>query len=206
MERKVIKLGLNSRFRRTIAAPAYLGCSRPGARPNSPRQHGVALIISLLFLLVIVLLGVASIRTTTLEERMAGNAGDYNIAFQAAESALRDAEEFIETQPDLQLFDNTGGLLSIDQNEPTQVFSAVHWTAANSKAYSDTIEYVATTPRYRIKIRLANEPESNTLNINGYGQSSPGPTSAIFRITARGTGATNNSQLVLQSHYGKTFD
>jgi len=56
------------------------------------RQRGVALLVALMFLIVLTLLGLAAMRTTTLEERMAGGSRDYNTALQAAEAALRDAE------------------------------------------------------------------------------------------------------------------
>jgi type IV pilus assembly protein PilX len=55
-------------------------------------QRGVALLVALMFLIVLTLLGLAAIRGTTLEERMAGGSRDYNIALQAAEATLRDAE------------------------------------------------------------------------------------------------------------------
>ena len=59
-------------------------------------QRGVALIITLLILLVMTIVSVSSVQTTTIEERMAGNLRDRNLAFQAAETALRNAESFIE--------------------------------------------------------------------------------------------------------------
>ena len=61
---------------------------------KSPATHqsGAVLIISLIMLLLLTLIGTTSMQTTTLEEKMAGNMRDRNIAFQAAESALRDAE------------------------------------------------------------------------------------------------------------------
>jgi type IV pilus assembly protein PilX len=62
----------------------------PGQAP--PRERGTVLIVTLMFLIVLTLLGLSTMRGTTLEERMAGNSRDYNTALQAAEAALRDAE------------------------------------------------------------------------------------------------------------------
>ncbi len=59
------------------------------------QQSGAVLIVSLIMLLLLTLIGASSIQTTTLEEKMAGNIRDRNIAFQAAESAIRDAEQDI---------------------------------------------------------------------------------------------------------------
>ena len=59
---------------------------------NLPRQQGAALMVALILLVVMTLLGLASIRIVLQEERMAGNAYDRSLAFQAAEAALRVGE------------------------------------------------------------------------------------------------------------------
>lgn len=60
--------------------------------PNfSHRERGAVLIVALLFLVMLTMLGITAMTGTTMEERMAGNARDKSIAFQAAEAALRDA-------------------------------------------------------------------------------------------------------------------
>jgi type IV pilus assembly protein PilX len=64
----------------------------PTLQTNRHQQRGVALLVALMFLIVLTLLGLAAMRGTTLEERMAGGSRDYNVALQAAEATLRDAE------------------------------------------------------------------------------------------------------------------
>jgi type IV pilus assembly protein PilX len=72
--------------------------SRQLPAPVNPRlvlsrsQNGASLLISLIFLVILTILGLAALRVATLEERMSGNARDRSLAFQAAEAALRDAE------------------------------------------------------------------------------------------------------------------
>jgi len=61
-------------------------------RPCMPRQRGAILVVTLMFLLVVTMLAITALRVSTGEERMAGNLKDWNIAMQAAEAALRDAE------------------------------------------------------------------------------------------------------------------
>lgn len=56
-------------------------------------QTGSALIIGLTILLLMLILGTAGMRTTLMEERMTGNARDYNNAFQAGEVGLIDGEQ-----------------------------------------------------------------------------------------------------------------
>jgi type IV pilus assembly protein PilX len=61
-------------------------------RRSLRRQKGFVLITALIFLVILTLLGISSMQASTLQERMAGNLSDRNIALQAAELALRDAE------------------------------------------------------------------------------------------------------------------
>lgn len=55
-------------------------------------QSGVALIISLVLLVILTLLGLAGMRTTSMQEKMTGAMYQRSIAFQAAESASAEAE------------------------------------------------------------------------------------------------------------------
>ena len=61
-------------------------------------QTGSALIIGLTILLLMFILGTAGMKTTIMEERMAGNSRDYNNAFQAAEAGLLDGEQDIKNK------------------------------------------------------------------------------------------------------------
>src|SRR5688572_15603552 len=58
-------------------------------------ERGVALVVALVLLVVATLIGLAGIRGTNLQERMSANMYDRSLAFQRAESALRDAERAI---------------------------------------------------------------------------------------------------------------
>lgn len=62
------------------------------------RQRGAILVVTLLLLMVITILAITALQVSTSEERMSGNLKDWNIAMQAAESALRDAEFDINNQ------------------------------------------------------------------------------------------------------------
>ena len=55
-------------------------------------QRGAILMISLIFLVILTLIGISAMSTTTFEEKMAGSSRDWNLAFAAAEAAVRDAE------------------------------------------------------------------------------------------------------------------
>ena len=61
----------------------------------SRKQRGAILIVALIFLMVMTVLILASIRGTVMQERMASNLYDRSLAFQAAEAALREAERWV---------------------------------------------------------------------------------------------------------------
>ena len=63
------------------------------------RQRGAVLIVSLMFLVILTMLGVTAMSGTTMEERMAGNTRDAGLALQAAEAALRYARRDISNIP-----------------------------------------------------------------------------------------------------------
>ena len=65
------------------------------ATMNRPNQQGFVLITSLIFLIVLSLLGVMALRGSLFEERMSANDRDRTIAREYAEMALRDAERDI---------------------------------------------------------------------------------------------------------------
>src|SRR5699024_7053117 len=56
-------------------------------------QRGAVLIVVLLLLLAMTMLGLLSLRGAIMEERMGAGMYDRSLAFQAAESALREAEQ-----------------------------------------------------------------------------------------------------------------
>ena len=69
----------------------------PASHPSrgARAQRGAVLMVALMFLVILTMLALTSMTGTTLEERMAGQYRDLNIAFQAAEAGLRDAERDI---------------------------------------------------------------------------------------------------------------
>lgn len=60
---------------------------------NGKNQNGAVLLVALVMLLILTIIGLASMRGTTLQEKMAGNFKDREISFQAAEASLRKGEQ-----------------------------------------------------------------------------------------------------------------
>lgn len=63
----------------------------PAPQINNASQRGAALIVSLIVLLVVTLLGLSSMESALMQERMASNSQNENLAFQASESLLEDS-------------------------------------------------------------------------------------------------------------------
>lgn len=70
----------------------HMNTNRPVTKssPTKMKQRGAVLIISLLVLLVLTLIGVSSLDSSILEEKMASNSQISTTAFQSAESAIRE--------------------------------------------------------------------------------------------------------------------
>lgn len=62
-----------------------------GRALNAGNEKGATLVTALVILLILTLIGIAAMRTSSFEERMAGNIQDTTFAFEAAESGLNRA-------------------------------------------------------------------------------------------------------------------
>jgi type IV pilus assembly protein PilX len=168
-------------------------------------QNGAVLIVALIMLLVLTILGVAALQGSNMEERMAGNMHDRNLAFQAAETGLLDAENFIENLVTTGNFDGTNGLLGESDSEP-DYFASATWSNSNSKEADTAVPKVASQPRYIIKfIAVVDDETGGALNQKRYGKRGSVGDVSMFRITVRANGGSPTSQVILQAHYGKIF-
>ena len=79
------------------------------------RQGGITLLVVLIMVLLVTLAGIAAVRTLVVEERMASNSLDRNLAMQSAERVLREAEDIALGQSQAQIF-NTGFTASAGDN------------------------------------------------------------------------------------------
>ena len=61
-------------------------------RPPITHQRGAILVTSMLLLLVLTIIGITAMQMTRMQERMAGNTRDLNLAFQGSEAGLRNGE------------------------------------------------------------------------------------------------------------------
>ena len=165
-------------------------------------QQGSALIISLLILLVMTMLGITSMSTSTLEEKMAANDRNQKIALHRSELALVAAEEelsdknWTDIQTDIDA--NTAGYYSITDAQP-DYFDEANWVvdiscikqsvAGNESCY--TLEHVYDPP---------------ALNVGTYGGVNQANMSQkILRVTAYANDNSGMSGAKVQSYLNKTY-
>lgn len=174
------------------------------------QQSGVVLVVSLVMLLLLTLIGISGMQTTSLEEKMAGNLRDQNIAFQAAESALLAGENFVNAAAPLPAaFNCTNGLfLPYDADCDGTKESVAVWN--NPTLWrDDTLSVIFNTDGDVASIDLGHTSANPRYLIEYMGDSCatlgvPCPAADLrrnYRITARATGGTNNAVIVLQSVY-----
>ncbi len=172
-------------------------------------QNGVALVTGLIFLVVLTLLALSATKSTSLEERMAGNARDQDVAFQAAEAAIRDAlTKVVPTLSPTSAFTAgcAAGLCLNNATTPvwTTITSNNEWTSAKTLTYSGTpftldgSTALPTQPRYIIELLPSSVPPPGFSMATGKGVNS-GATVIPYRITARGWGMTTQAQATVQA-------
>lgn len=169
------------------------------------KQNGTVLMISIVVLLILTLLGMSSIRSSTIEEKLVGNMRDKELAFQAAEATLRAAETYIESNVISTNSFDTDGTDGLYDNSDDRIYNNITWTDTDSLEYTDfdNTYNVRTPPRFVIQHLVSSASTGGKLVLKNYGQGIGAGQVETFLITARATGGTDNSTVLLQSTYGK---
>jgi type IV pilus assembly protein PilX len=190
-------------------APSTRGC-----------QSGMSLFPALMFLLVLAVLGVSALNSTVMQEKMVSNTKDANLAFQAAEAALRDGEADVARNnaswtPTSFTSACTNGLCVPPSTWPSpsslDISRAIDWSNTGltrtygSQTAAPLLPDVAAQPQYVIE-RIPPPPglpaTPGTSVGTGCGVScQPPPSSFAYRLTVLATGARPETRVVLQSTY-----
>lgn len=195
-------------------------------------QRGVVLLVALVLLLVLTVTGLSAMRLTSVEERMTANFSDRNIAFQSAEAALRDAEQFLDGK-DYQLenlytdcsanecFNKncTNGLCfngTFASTDPTtceivpitnaedEIFqNAANWADGSGKYIEASLDLDGTGGIPKAKYMIEFSCFVLLDAVNSGPRYDPVFWEPIYRITALGSGRNPNTRVMLQSTYRK---
>lgn len=165
------------------------------------RQSGAALIVALIFLLLMTLLSTSSMRSSTMQERMAGNMRDWTLGFQSAEAALREAERYLLDTDVLPEFDDTDGLYQLNSPDRPVWVGGTPTPGGGYRTYEAGMPDVAEQPKYYIEKLSSIRPAGSNTETG-----TPVEEFYYFRITAVGYGLAEDdagplTAVVLSSVY-----
>lgn len=170
-------------------------------------QSGAALPFVLLLLLIVTILGVASMRGAIMQERMASNTAARGMAFQVAEAGLRQAE--IIVRDGTVTFPASGcsaGRCAMMAAPATPAWMATgFWTtgAGFQTGTAVSVGSVSVSPRFVIEnfgqVTTASSGAGVGIDM-GKPPPSAGATQSVFRITSYAS-TPNGAEVVLQSLY-----
>jgi type IV pilus assembly protein PilX len=165
------------------------------------KQSGVVMFVALILLLILSLLGVTAARMQTVEERMARNDDNRQMGAQAAEAALRSAENGLLTGIFVNFAGNTNGLYAplFTNGSP---LTGMDWTIpANTLPYAGaamaSMPANAAAPLVVIENLPSVAVAGDDISVISLNPSSPPVT--VYRVTAQGVGADNTSTTMLQT-------
>lgn len=172
---------------------------------SSGQQNGAALIIGLVLLMSLTIIGIGALSTTTLEQRMAGNMGDLNLAFNAAETAgqlfpvqIAPVQQEPNPQNDCTAAAPPCITKGLDINWWDNADESF-WTT-NGTRYIEDIEGVKTRPRQIV------EKDSIVYDDVGVGHKPGRKRTVYYRLTTRGTGASDSTEAVVQQTIAKRYE
>ncbi|SMF43189.1 type IV pilus assembly protein PilX [Alteromonadaceae bacterium Bs31] len=177
------------------------------------KQSGATLIIALIILVIMSMIGISNMQSSTMQERMASNNRQKNLALQAAESALRAAEgdlrvNVVKTE-DLSKFDGSDGRYSAVNRSPGEaavplaidVNTVTAWDASGVAQELSTYKVSSKAPRYVIEY-LGRDVGASGRKVTEIGYVNTENTDPyVFRITAIGWGKDENIYAVVESTY-----
>lgn len=172
--------------------------------PIANKQQGVILITGLILLMVITLIGITSMHSVVLSEKMTANMRDTEVSFQATESALSDGEQWLmqQTAKPAGVSACTSAPCEVWENDVLANIwiSSDSWWQTNARPFSSTIYGVSTQPYFIIEefgfFPYELSPDARAKGL-GY---------HYYRVTARGNGQTNTTRTIIESIYATQFN
>lgn len=177
------------------------------------RQGGAVLIVGLIMVLLMTIIGLAAVRGSNLQETMAGNMRERNVAFQVAEAGLRVGEERVEESA-LNASDFEGNIAGLymdlgvpannDFDAPLRQWGGDEWKARAIETDLELDDSVQERPLYlveRVTVLAQDAAEKEGSGIDLGSLDETGVEEDYYRVTARGESASGTSQAVVQSTY-----
>lgn len=172
---------------------------------NLQRNRGAVLVVALILLLVLTLIGVTAARMQTVQEGMARNDDNHQLALQAAEAALRDGEAMIALHDDEDFRNDNNGLFDLTtelQTTSSSVADTINWNSPGTQSmqYSGAPLGNAPPSPQPAQIIVEHLPPvagpGSPLTSSGYPMNASWQ---VYRITAHAQGGDSSSSVTLQS-------
>ncbi len=200
-----------------------------GCQAAAPAQRGAVLVVGLVILLIITMLGISGQQGTLLQERMAGNMRQNDMALQAAEAALTAGLAYVDEQdgPVLATVDGSNlvwtgctvgdvGTAGTDNNHPCNRMDSVlaDWKekASDEVTMGHSYEEIASKTEAdfggdipdviaqpRVHIELRSVLSDDPM------EAARGIGTHFYTVSAVGFGANEQARVVLQSTIAKQF-
>lgn len=177
----------------------------------SAQERGVALVMAIIMLVVATLVGMAGIRNTSLQERMAANQFDRAIAMQSAERAMAAAERYLYETPRATVIANATAVVNCTvtgatcEGVPAATFTGagVNWTDVALGSFNQALQ-ASPNAQYHVQYLGLKNTEANTDTSQSatppqYGSTGGGSAgmnltqNAVYLVTARSSVPVNNS-------------
>ncbi|MGE5623929.1 MAG: PilX N-terminal domain-containing pilus assembly protein [Bacillota bacterium] len=153
------------------------------------------LYISLLLLLILTLIGLAASRNTTFDERMALRQQDQNLAFQAAEAALRDGESLLQAASPGDFNGANGHYMST----AAITWETADWSGTGGDPALATVPYEGSlnpAPAHVPRFYLVMAAQADAS-----GDRDAASSGTLYKVIAKGWGASASDTVVLESTY-----
>lgn len=171
------------------------------ARASASRQRGAVLFVSLIFLLVLTLLGVMLARTQTTEERMAQNDANHDLAVEAAGATLRFAEMNIAEGNYTAFSQDGAGLYTLDPTVGSVYTSSIWSNTAAILTYTGTaLQSISASPQFIVEQLPPVALPGTSLGASAQGIGANGSVQ-VFQITAHASGGDQTGNATLRSIY-----
>jgi len=175
-------------------------------------QRGAALLVCLVLLLGLTVVGIASMKETITQQKVVNAIAEDDTAFQAAEFALREGEEFVKQYARGDVESYNGKSVSVGDERENEIGSGMGnsdlgdgwWKKSTSENWdrgADAADYPHVIssqklPSFVVEI-LGEDAAGGSVDLNDDRN-----TVVNYRVTARGYGVNSAYYVVLQSTYG----
>jgi len=154
---------------------------------------------------MLTIVGVTAMQSTTLEEKMAGNQRDRSVAFQAAETALRDGEAYILATATPAFDANCTGGLCTTASTSIPDWTTYTWSDSKYIAFGTSPSPAASMSPVPLIPNVFQQPRYFIVDL-GFVIPMPicsGGLARGYRIIGHGWGQNFNTQVNLETIYAK---